>query len=72
MDRFNLVRRDEASLVFESAKDLECAYELLKNGGELMVSWKEGSKIVSEIISPAVISDIVDKKLDFKSEEVKK
>jgi hypothetical protein len=72
MDRFNLVRREQSSLVFESAEDLDKAYELLKNGSEIMISWREGGKMISEILSSAVVSDIVDKKLDFKSEEVKK
>jgi hypothetical protein len=72
MDRFKLVKREQSSLVFESAQDLEKAYELLKNGSEVMISWREGEKTVSEILPSAVISDIVDKKLDFKSEEVKK
>jgi hypothetical protein len=72
MERFKLVRREQNALVFESAKDLEAAYELLKNGGEVLISWTEGGKTVSEILSPAIISDVVDKKFAFKSEEVKK
>jgi hypothetical protein len=72
MERFKLVRREENALVFESAKDLEKAYELLKNGGEVLISWSKGDKVVSEIMSSSVVSDIVDSKLEFKSEEVKK
>jgi hypothetical protein len=71
MERFKLVRREDKALVFESAKDLETAYELLKNGGEVLISWRNGGKTVSEILSSSVVSDIVDNKLEFKSEEVK-
>ena len=72
MDKFELVKRAEDCIVFESSDDLEMAYELLKNGNEILVSWKEKGKVVSEILQTGIIADVIDKKIELKAEQVKK
>lgn len=71
MDRFQLVQYDENQIVFSSADDLERAYELLKNGSEVLVSWNIEGKIVSEILKPGIIAEFADAKLELKAEEVR-
>jgi len=71
MDRFQLVTYEENQIVFSSADDLERAYELLKNGSDVLVSWKMEGKIVSEILKPGIIAEFADAKLELKAEEVR-
>jgi|GEM_PF-4370662 len=71
MDKFEIVRKEEGCIVFATSADLESAYELLKNGSEIMISYYDGTDKVSEILQSGIISDIIDSKFEFKSEEVK-
>ncbi len=71
MDRFEIVRKGSDCIVFASSEDLENAYELLKNGSEILISYLDDGKVVSEIVQGGIISDIMDRKFEFKAEEVK-
>lgn len=65
MECFELVEKTDTRIAFRSRQDLQKAWQEWEGGKEVILSWKQENKCISQIFCESVISDFKAGKIEL-------